>query len=888
MLGRCWLVLFPLLLSAQAKFEYSPGTAYDPAVPTVRKVLGYDAGGHISSPAQIVLYMERLAAARPDRMKLWDYGKTWEGRRLIYSVIGSEANIRRLSEIRDGIHKLADPRTTSEADATRIRASLPVVVWLAYGVHGNEISSSDAALELAYHLLAARNDKKVDAILENTIVMINPLQNPDGRDRFVANYELSAGSEPDPNPNSAEHTESWPGSRTNHYFFDLNRDWLAVTQPESRGHMEVLKQWLPEVYVDLHEMGTDGTYYFAPDADPVNPHLTKAQADAQNWFGKANARLFDQLGFSYFTREMYDAFYPGYTASWPAYYGAVSMTYENGSARGLVVRRPDDAVVSYRDTVRRHFLTSLETCDVAAQHRANLLDEFWRYRKSAIEEGSKEPVRDYILVRDGDVTKVDELAQLMIEQGAEVKRASESFRAGGRQIPAGSYVISLAQPAKRLIHVLLDTQVPLSAKFLKAEEARRKSRRQSEIYDVTAWSLPLQFNVQVVASPSDVSLRLAPVKAGAAIPGRVSGKATVVYVVPWGTSASGRMLTALLRQGYRVLSNDRPFKLDGKTYGSGALILKVKENPSTLDAAIRKLAVSTGADVDAHDTTWVDEGPALGSQHVVYLKRPAVAMAWDRPTDSGSAGQARFVLERQFQYPVTAIRTRQMAVADLSQFQVIILPDDTDEGYTTVLGENGMRRMKEWVRAGGTLIATGPDASEFLTDEDMGLLSSAVEEAEHKPGDEAQQKTIADQVGFDAAIEPDSELPGSLHGAIAKVRIQRDEWVAAGVPETAYALVSGQSIFRPVKADRGTNVAVFADPMEVLASGYMWDEYRKQLAFKPFLIVEPRGRGQVIAFTADPNYRGSMNGLNLLFLNAIFRGPAHSGARAGSPTEARR
>ena len=654
-----------------------------------------------------------------------------------------------------------------------------------------------------------------------------------------------------------------------------------------------MKQWLPEVYVDLHEMGTEGTYYFAPDADPINPHLTKAQADAQNWFGKANARLFDQLGFSYFTREMYDAFYPGYTASWPAYYGAVSMTYENGSARGLVVKRPDDAVVSYRDTVRRHFLTSLETCDVAAQHRADLLDQFRRYRKSAIEEGSKEPVRDYILVRAGDVTKVDQLAQLMIEQGAEVKRAQESFTANGRPIPAGSYVIALAQPANRLIHVLLDTQVPLSDKFLKAEEARRKSRRQSEIYDVTAWSLPLQFNVEVLASGSPVSSSLVAVKAGAAIAGRVSGKASVVYVVPWGTSASGRMLTGLLRQGYRVLSNDRPFTLDGKTYGSGALILKVKENPATLDSAIRKLAASTGADVDAHDTTWVEDGPALGSQHVVYMKRPAVAMAWDRPTDPGSAGQARFVLERQFQYPVTAIRTRQMAGMDLSQFQVIILPDDTDEGYATVLGENGMRRMREWVRAGGTLIAAGPDASEFLTDENMKLLSSEVEEAERDPAKESdppaqQPKMIADQVGFDAAIEPDSELPGSLHGAIAKIRVQTDEWAAAGVPDTAYALVSGQSIFRPVKADRGTNVAVFTNPEEVLASGYMWDEYRKQLAFKPFLIVEPHGRGQVIAFTVDPNYRGYMNGLNLLFLNAVFRGPAHSGAQSRSTTEAHR
>ena len=897
MLRRWWLALFPLLLCAQAKFEYWPGATYDPAVPAQKKVLGYDPGEHISSHAQIVRYMEALAAACPNRMKLWDYGKTWESRRLIYAAIGSEANIQRLGEIRDNIHKLADPRRTSDADARRIRASLPAVVWLAYGVHGNEISSPDAALMLAYHLLASRNDKKVDAILQNTIVMINPLQNPDGRDRFVFNNEWNAGIEPDPNPLSAEHTEPWPGGRTNHYFFDLNRDWLAITQPESRGHIDALKRWLPLVYVDLHEMGTDGTYYFAPDANPINPHLTKAQADDQNWFGKANARLFDRLGFSYFTREIYDAFYPGYTASWPAYYGAISMTYENGSTRGLIVKRSDDTVVRYRETVRRHFLTSLETCDVAAQHRAELLEEFWRYRKSAIEEGSKEPVREYILVRRGDVTTVDKLAQLMIEHGAEVKRAADVFTADGRQIPAGSYVISLAQPAKRLIRVLLDTQVPISGEFLKAEEARRKSRQQSQIYDVTAWSLPLQYNVEVIASASAPGAKLEPVKPGAMPAGRVSGKASVVYVVPWGTAASGRMLTGLLRQGYRVLSNERPFKLDGKTYGSGALILKVKENPPSLEDAIGKLAETTGADVDAHDTTWVDDGPAVGSQHVTYLKRPAIAMAWDFPANAGSAGQARFVLERQFNYPVTAIRTRQLAGADLSQFQTIILPDDGGEDYPDVLGDNGMRRLKEWVRAGGTLVATGPNASQFLTGDDMKLLSTEEEDAAKEPQAEPPgkptegkkaPKLIADEHDFEAAIQPAFEMPGSLHGALAKIRIRTDEWVAAGVPETVYALVSGQSIFEPVKADRGTNVAVFAGAGEVLASGYMWDEYRRQLAFKPFLIVEPRGRGNVIAFTADPNYRGSMDGLNLLFLNAVFRGPAHSGGRGGAGTEQRR
>jgi len=351
-------------LSAQTKFEYWPGATYDPSAPTHKKVLGYEPGDHVSSHSQIMQYMDALAAAYPNRMKVWEYAKTWEGRKLVYAAIGSEANIKRLPQIQADIKRLADPRKTSDADAKRIIATLPALVWLAYGVHGNEISSPDAALMTAYHLLASRNDKMVDDIMAKTVVMIVPLQNPDGRERFVFNYDVNAGLEPDANPLAAEHSEPWPGGRTNHYYFDMN------------------------------EMGTDATYYFAPDANPINPHLTKAQEENQNWFGKNNARYFDKFGFSYFTKETYDAFYPGYGASWPAYYGGISMTYENGSTRGLVVKKTDETIVTYRETVRRHFITSIATCETTAQHRNELLEEFFRYRKSAIEEGSKEPVRE--------------------------------------------------------------------------------------------------------------------------------------------------------------------------------------------------------------------------------------------------------------------------------------------------------------------------------------------------------------------------------------------------------------------------------------------------------------------------------------------------------------
>jgi len=905
-------------LSAQ-KFEYWPGAVYDPAVPTHKKVLGYEPGDHVSSHAQIMAYMDALATAYPNRMKVWEYAKTWEGRKLVYAAIGSEANMKRLPQIQADIKRLADPRKTSDADAKRIMANLPALVWLAYGVHGNEISSPDAALMTAYHLLASRNDKMVDEIMAKTIVMIVPLQNPDGRERFVFNYDVNAGLEPDANPQAAEHAEPWPGGRTNHYYFDMNRDWLAMTQPEIRGQIHALEEWLPLIYVDLHEMGTDATYYFAPDANPINPHLTKAQEENQNWFGKANAHYFDKFGFSYFTRETYDAFYPGYGASWPAYYGGISMTYENGSTRGLLVRKSDDTLVTYRETVRRHFITSIATCETTAQHRTELLEEFFRYRKSAIEEGSKEPVREYILARKGDVTTVDKLAQLLVDHGVEVKRATAVFSNGGKQYPAGSYVISLAQPAKRLIRVLMDTQVSMAEDFLKQEEARRKRRQPSEIYDVTGWSLPLQYNVEAATASVASDGKFEPVKLGAAPKGAVSGTAEVAYVVPWGTSGATKMLTALLRANYKIVSNDRPFTLDGKKYELGALVLKVKDNPASLGEDIRKLAESTGADVDAHNSSWVDEGPTFGSSHFNYVRRPAILIAWDRPTQGGSAGQARFVIERQFGYPTSVIRTEQMGGVDLSKFQTIILPDGG--AYAASLGANGVRRLKDWVQAGGTLVGIG-GAIQFLSAPATGLLSTSEENAVRAgaapaagaaaagggagrggrgggaaetpapaaaapatEGARVAPKIFATLSDLETAELPGDELPGSLHGALARIRVDREHWITAGVPETVYALVSGRAIYQPVRSDQGVNAAVFAGPNDVLASGYMWDEYRKQLAFKPFVIVQRSGRGNVIGFTADPNYRAYLDGLNTLFVNAVFRGPAHTGGGRGGGQE---
>lgn len=869
------------LLLAVLSFEFWPGAAYDPRVPTFRQVLGYDAGERITTPEGILRYLDALAAA-DGRLKVFPYGESWEGRKLVYAVAGSEANMRRLDEIRAAMARLADPRKTSAEESRKLMAGLPAVVWLGYGVHGNEISSPDAALLAAYHLLAARNDKMIEQILQNDLVLIDPLQNPDGRARFLDHFEQSAGLEPDASPLAAEHNEPWPSGRTNHYLFDLNRDWFALTQPETQGRIQALRAWYPLVFVDLHEMGSEATYYFAPEADPYNPHLVKYQHDSLQWFGRNNAKWFDHFGFDYFTREVYDAFYPGYGSSWPEYYGSIAMTYEQASVRGLVVRKRDDSLMHFRDTVRRHFVASLATAETAAQHREQLLEDFYQYHVSALAEGAQEPVREYILPRGRDFSATDKLAGLLMEQGVEVQRAAAPFRAGTREYAAGTYVVPLAQPAKRLVRTLLDPVTPLEEAFVKQEETRRHRKLRGEIYDVTAWSLPLMFNVEAVSSAEPLAANLAPAQPSRILPGEIQGgRAAVAYLAAWGSSAAGRLLAAALRQNLEVFSSDRPFALRNVRFPAGSLIFKVKDNPPDLHERLARLAAASGANLYATDTGWVDEGVNFGSQHVLRVRQPRIALAWDTPVYSSSAGATRFVLERQYGYPVTPIRVAQLAAADLSRFQVLILP--AGGNYAQAFGSSGIERLKDWVEAGGTLIALA-DAVAFVADPKVELLAVAQENAVRdsepakKPEKEEPRvpgKIIASQAEYAKAIEAEKEPPDRMPGALLRARVDPDHWLGAGAGESVTAMVVGRGIFTPLKTDKGVNVAAFESAGQVLASGYLWEEGRKQIAYKPLVMAQPQGRGVVIAFTADPNYRGYLDGMNILFLNAVFRGPAH-------------
>lgn len=906
--------------AAPSRAPFAPGTRYRAEVPTLAQVLGHDFGEELSSHAQVEKYLQALAAAVPDRLRLVPYGTSWEGRTLYFALVGSAANLQRIEAIQRGMQRLADPRGLTEADATTLVDSLPAVGWLANCVHGDEPSGTDAALYVLYHLLAADGDALVDRVFGECVLGIDPLQNPDGRDRFVHSTRAARGRWPDATPLGAEHSQPWPGGRVNHALFDMNRDWFAMTQPETQARVRTFLTFWPLLYVDLHEMGGNSSYYFPPPAQPVNAEITPLQREWLVRYGRNNARWFDRYGFAYFTRESYDSFYPGYGEGWPTFHGSIGMTFEMASARGLVFRRRDEQLLHYRDGVQRHFTASMATLETFSSAPKEALRAFLAHRRAGVARGENGPVRAYVFPDTaspnvGDRTRLLRLLHLLQQQGVEVTRTEAAFTATTKVLgapaatpaaavtfPAGSYVVAMAQPASTLATVLLQPQFDMEPEFVARQQRREAKRRDLEFYDLTAWSLPLLFGVDAYAVGEALpATRVLTVDAltRTAAPLRATPP-KVAYVVAWGENGAAALLAELLRLGVTARCLDEAFVLDGVTYPAGSYVIRVQGQPEGLHARLAELAMAHGVTPYCADSSWVERGPDLGSGESAALKCPRVAMAWDRPVSPNSAGWLRYLLEQRYGVPVSPLRTHDLARVDLDRFTVLILPEGD---YGELLGKRSTEAIRGFVERGGVLITLG-SASRWLMDKDVALLASEAEPrgkspapgavdpkaggtkpvdpqaGESKPGETKDGDPKAGATGeapkepakFDyaTAIRPDKEAPPSTPGAILRIAIDPEHWLGFGYRGSASVVHDSSAILTPVKLDRGTNVAIYAAAEDLVQAGFVWDESRRQLPQKAYLVHQPHGRGHVVAFAEDPNVRAFADGLNLLLLNAVL------------------
>lgn len=838
---------------------------FDPAIPNLTETIGHAPGERITSAQETVSYLEALVAAAPDRAKMVQYATSWQGRPLHYLILSAPQNMARIDAIQTDMANIAAGRPSNGN-------ALPVT-WLAYSVHGNEISSTDAAMMMAYHLLAAPNDPRVQQIMSETVVIIDPIQNPDGRDRFVNHFRGALGLEAASDRQAAEHDETWPSGRVNHYMFDLNRDWFTLSQPETRGKVAAMTQWNPVVVADVHEMGGDETYFFAPAAEPVNPNITPAQLRLYEIIGRNNAAYFDRMGEPYFTREIFDLFYPGYGDTWNTHQGAIGATYEQGSPRGLVYERSDGSLLTYADAVRNQFVASFSTAEAVAQNADRFLSDYANYRSAnangAAGRGS------YVIDLASRRWNAESLGRRLAAQGIEVRRRDGPVSACGRSYPQGYLAIPQAQPAARLVRSLLDQDTALPRAFVEAQERRRSQDLPHELYDVTSWSVGLMSGVDVNACASAVGGEA--LSSAAPIAPVAAGTGNYAVAVPWTDSGQARLVALALREGITGRTTDEAFTKNGRTYPRGTVLFPAALNDPGKMTRLAGLAREIGAETVALSDSWVEDGPNLGSSSFATLAAPKVAMAWDEGVSQLSAGALRFVLERRLGLPVVPIRTHRFGRADLSDYDVVVVPSGSPRG---TMGERGMANLRAFVERGGVLVTVGSSLTSFASGDDP-LLSVTREAAlGREPGSDADEqgslaeaREITSEDEYRESIADQSALPDTLPGALLNTVADPEHFLSAGYDAGAVVLASGSQIFTPLDRADGTNVLRFESAERLIASGYVWEENRRQLAFKPYLMAQPTGRGLTIAFAHDPSTRAYLDGLDLLLANAVLVAP---------------
>jgi len=869
--------------AAAAVAQPSPlETRYDEAVPSAVSELGYAFGDEITPPETAVDYLYTLAEAAPDRMRVVEYARSWEGRPLVYAMIARPETMDRLDDIQAGLQQLADPSGLDAAARDRLIADLPAVVWLSYGVHGDEISSTDAGLRTAYHLIAAEDDPVVETILDNTIVVIDPTQNPDGRNRFIQSFTAARGLEPSDDRFTAEHDQPWPGGRFNHYLFDMNRDWFARTQPETRGRVRAIIDWRPVVVVDAHEMGGDSSYFFAPSAEPFNPNIVDSQRAAQELIGRNHAGWFDRLGYDYYTREVFDAFYPGYGDMWPTLQGAIAMTYEQASARGLEWRRRDGSLLTYGDGVEHHFVASLSTAQAVAENRERFLRDFVAFRDSAATstDGPQAVVLDIASNRWG----AERMARNLAAQDIAVTRLAPGASACGASFDEGAFLVRFDQPSGRLARTLMEATTDLPADFMEEQERRRDQGLGHELYDVTAWSLPLMGNVDAVECRRTPAVDGSPVNAEMPI-ARIAGGGSAEwgYAIPWSDAGQAALVAALAREGVPMRTTNQGFRIGNATYPRGSVVVPRHSAPEDLDSLITRLAAEIGARFDGMSSSWVDEGPNPGSDNFHPLREPRVAMLWDDGVDPTSAGATRFVLERRYGIPVAVIRTGTVGRAELSNYDVLILPEQRWGQLGSELGAPGRTAIQGFARGGGVVVGLG-DATRWLADSEVAMMPAQRERAADSPreasasGEVVDGSVLANREELQASETASGAMPDSSPGALVHVEANPDVWMSAGYDDGAAALVTGSDIYAPVEMDDADTAMRFAGAGDLVAGGYLWDDYAEQLAYKPFVLSRRYGDGQVVAFTQSPTTRAYLDGLDLLLLNAVILGPSRSRA----------
>ncbi len=903
---------------------------YDGSVTTPESILGFPVGQRIAEPDQIEEAV-KIWSEQSDRIKVVEYARSHEGRPLFAVFISSPSNLARLDDIEGQINRLADPRNLNEKEAQAIINQLPAVAWMAYSIHGNETSGADAAIAAIYHLAASENPSTTE-LLDSMVVVIDPLMNPDGRDRFAKSLEQYRGTAPNVDDQSLLHRGDWPSGRTNHYFFDLNRDFFYLTQPETRGRVELINRWRPQLMIDGHEMGPQDTYLMGPPRQPLNDNIAPSLQKWGEVFAEDQAGAFDKKGWRYYTGEWFENWYPGYS-NYAEYRGSLHILYEQSRMAEDGVRRPEGTVQTYMESVHHQFVSTMTNLTSLATHSKAMYADYWQSRKQNIASFGKFANRSYVILASDNHGRIEALVDRLLAQNIDVYTATKDIQVKNATnqmgetlnnilVTEGSLVIPNRQPEAPLIAAILEFDSKVKREVLVEERQKNLRDGSSVMYDTTAWNLTMMYGLPAITVPFNMTKDLMPYEAPKK-PINSLDSSAIMWSVDGADDRSVAFAARLMEQDVKVRIVDKSAELSNQRLNRGSVVITVTDNPNkpNLINQIKATADELAIEVKSLSDGLGDRDlPDWGGQHFRLLSKPQLAIISHGSFSSYDVGATWWTIDHNLGIRHSQIDQAALTRNDLRRYNTLLMPTNYRQLNTSQLSA-----LKVWIEQGGTLIAHAQSAGslatkdglsnvrqigdifEKSTDYDISLQREWLSLQDDVEMENVMQHTLNTGVAYpwDDTPKPLSEVQLKKRdqwqkrfmpsGAIVAGRTDQQHWLTFGVEETLPLLYGDQPVLMSDdKSEAVVRIGVISPDdsfqaehassafgwstiptghkLTVRMSGLLWPEAAQRVANSAYLTRERLGRGQIILFSGEPNFRGSARGSNRLLLNAIVYG----------------
>jgi hypothetical protein len=889
------------------------------------KFLGFEYATRVATPEQITAAIQAWSK-QSDRLKVVEYARTHENRPLHAVFITSPKNLNNLDQIKDKVTKLSDARLTNDRTAKSLIDELPAIAWMAYSIHGNETSGADAALGIIYHLIASK-DKDVIEMLDEMVVIVDPVMNPDGRARFAKNLEQYRGTAPNYDDQSLIHTGDWPYGRTNHYYYDLNRDWVYLTQPETQGRVSLINEWKPQILVDAHEMGSQDTFMTGPAREPINKNVDYDLIKWGNVFAQDQGEAFDRRDWRFYTGEWHEDLYPGYSF-YVTFKGTLGILYEQSRMAEDGVRRPEGTIQSYKESVHHQYISTLINLKTLKENSKAMYKDYWDGRKFNISSNSKYANRSYVILPTKNNGRINVLANKLKAQEIEIYKNNKPISVSNviKQngviedeyiIPSGSMIIPNKQPEAPLISAILEFDAEIDESVLQEEKQKSIKNGSSLMYDTTAFNFTMMYGLPAVTVPQNITKNLdvwSPYQETIEV-----NKGAVMWAVDGKDDRSVAFAARLMEQNIEVRIIDKDSSLSGHNLSRGSVVVIAMDNPAFKDLhlAVNSTALSLDLSVVSIESGFgPGELPDWGGRHFRLLERPQIAILSHEGFSSYDVGVSWWSLDHHLGIRHSQLNSSLTAYGDLRRYNTIILPSGNPD-----ISDYAKSMLMDWVKQGGTLIANNASSRSIISSNigNVKNLNKTFENSKTFNFDLMREiYSLEDQIDITNANDNKANLQISYpwestdktytkdqlemrdkwqsllmpSGAFVATRNDNEHWLTFGTDKILPVLYSNY----PILMTGGSSEAVLrigelmpnseisenrtinwsqipaGYDMNVRMSGLVWPEASQRIANSAYLTRERIGKGQIILFSGEPNFRGSARGTNRLWLNAVVYG----------------